>query len=72
MQVRPSGLGQLVADHPRCWAAHQSLTDPVHAAAAVAPRAHGRQARPPEDPLQVEVRDLSSFGRVFGPDGQVA
>jgi hypothetical protein len=26
--------GRLVAAHPRCWAAHQSITDPAHAAAA--------------------------------------
>ena len=64
--------GQLVADHVRCWAAHQSITDPAHAAAAVALRAAGRQDRPPEDPHQVEVRDLSSYDRVFGLDGEVA
>jgi hypothetical protein len=33
--------GRRVAGHPRCWAAHQSITDPGHAAAA----AQLRQAR---------------------------
>ena len=70
VQVRCTG--QLVADHPRCWAAHQSITDPAHAAAAVALRAAGRQPRPPVDPDLVEVRDLSSYDRAFGVDGQVA
>ncbi len=26
--------GRLVADHPRCWARHQTLSDPAHLAAA--------------------------------------
>lgn len=30
--------GQVVALHERCWAAHQSLTDPTHQAAASAMR----------------------------------
>ena len=33
--------GRQVARHLRCWAAHQSITDPAHAAAA----AQLRQAR---------------------------
>jgi hypothetical protein len=72
--VRVFAGGQLVADHPRCWAAHQSITDPAHAAAAVALRAAGRQSRPPVDAHHVEVRDLSTYDRMFGldVDGQVA
>ena len=71
-RVAVTCAGQSVVDHPRCWAAHQSITDPAHAAAAVALRAAGRQARPLEDPHQVEVRDLGSYDRVFGLDGEVA
>jgi transposase len=71
-RVQVTCAGQLVADHARCWAAHQSITDPAHAAAAVVLRAAGRQTRPAEDPHQVEVRDLSSYDRVFGVDGEVA
>jgi hypothetical protein len=71
-RVAVTCAGQLVADHPRCWAAHQSVTDPAHAAAAVALRAAGRQTRPLEDPHQVEVRDLGSYDREFGLDGEVA
>ena len=33
-EVRVTCLGRQVARHPRCWAAHQSITDPGHAAAA--------------------------------------
>ena len=51
----------LVAEHVRCWAAHQSVTDPAHAAAAVALRAAGRPPRESEDADQVEVRDLSAL-----------
>ena len=72
-RVQVTCAGQLVADHARCWAAHQSITEPAHAAAAVALRADGRQARPPvEDAHQVEVRDLGCYDRAFGLDGQVA
>ena len=71
-QVRVFAAGSWSPTTPRCWAAHQSITDPAHAAAAVALRAAGRQTRSPEDPHQVEVRDLSSYDRVFGLDGEVA
>jgi transposase len=71
-RVRVTCAGRLVAEHARCWAAHQSLTDPAHAAAAVALRAGGRQPRPLDDGHQVEVRDLGTYDRVLGLDGQVA
>ena len=71
--VRVFAAGQLVADHDRCWAAHQSITDPSHAAAAVALRRQSTRHRPAVDPLAVEVRDLSAYDRAFGlDDGQVA
>jgi transposase len=40
-EVTVTCQGRLAARHPRCWAAHQSITDPAHAAAA----AQLRQAR---------------------------
>ncbi|BCP14258.1 hypothetical protein MINTM021_11670 [Mycobacterium paraintracellulare] len=44
--------GHLVADHPRCWADHQTLTDPAHAQAAVAMRTQRRMiATGPADPM---------------------
>ena len=50
--------GRVVADHPRCWARHQSLTDPVHAEAAKALR-HDRASpcsRPRRRPRWSSVR----------------
>ncbi|WP_112248793.1 IS21 family transposase [Kribbella monticola] len=58
--------GVEVARHSRCWADHQSITDPVHAAAA----AELRQARrliavAPVD-TTVEHRSLDDYDRMFG------
>jgi transposase len=59
--------GMPAAGHDRCWARHQTITDPAHLAAAQALRA----ARPlaavpgPRD-SEVEQRDLSVYDGVFG------
>ncbi|MGW4898277.1 IS21 family transposase [Kitasatospora sp. NPDC004240] len=60
--------GRLVADHARCWARHQSLTDPAHADEAALMReghrlalAHGVVAAA----VEVEERALPSYDRVF-------
>lgn len=60
--------GQVVAEHDRCWARHQSITDPVHHAAARALAAHAAAApRPaPADLEGVEVRDLAAYDAAFG------
>jgi transposase len=68
----------LVARHPRCWARHQSLTDPEHAAAARALRgeaihqqaAHAATARaaalaPDSLGIEVEQRELGTYDRMF-------
>jgi transposase len=72
--------GEVVARHPRCWAAHQTLTDPEHAAAAAVMRADylldrrargaagsaaGCAAGAAEWDVEVEQRDLVSYDRVF-------
>jgi transposase len=67
--------GEVVARHPRCWAAHQTLTDAEHAAAAAAMRADylhqrargaaGTADRAAEWDIEVEQRDLVSYDRVF-------
>lgn len=69
-QVRVTCAGRDVGTHPRCWAAHQSITDPVHHAAALAMAAarHHRPATTAADELDVEVRDLTSYDAVFGVD----
>ncbi|MGW4825885.1 IS21 family transposase, partial [Streptomyces sp. NPDC004227] len=67
-----------VARHARCWARHQSLTDPEHAAAArhlreqvwqqQAARAHAARAAhlvPDGLGIEVEQRQLDSYDRMF-------
>ncbi|MER7585020.1 hypothetical protein [Kitasatospora sp. NPDC097691] len=67
-----------VARHPRCWARHQSLTDPDHAAAAdlmrgevihqqAARAATARAAVLAPDSLGIEVaqRELGTYDRMF-------
>ena len=66
--VTVSLSGKSVARHERCWARHQSITDPQHAQAAAAMRAElsrqHRQARP--DGQQVEQRQLADYDAAFG------
>jgi transposase len=62
---------QVVATHARCWARHQTLTDPDHLAAAAAMRAQQQHRKPDGD--QVEQRSLADYDAVFGlTDEQVA
>ncbi|WP_306370093.1 hypothetical protein [Nocardiopsis sp. CC223A] len=62
--------GELVADHRRCWAAHQTLTDPEHARAAARMRHQVRTARAPRPALEpVEQRDLACYDRLLGVEG---
>ncbi|MGI5378617.1 IS21 family transposase [Streptomyces sp. CA-251387] len=58
--------GTEVARHARCWARHQSLTDPTHAAAAKAGRDRARQRPVAADQLEVEQRSLDTYDRIFG------
>jgi transposase len=62
---------QVVATHARCWARHQSLTDPDHLAAATALRAQLHHRKPADE--QVEQRPLADYDAAFGlTDEQVA
>jgi transposase len=61
--------GRLVADHVRCWARHQTLSDPGHLAAAAQLR-HDRAAvsaagRRDQD---VQLRCLADYDAAFGLD----
>ncbi|WP_342751635.1 hypothetical protein [Streptomyces cahuitamycinicus] len=66
--------GEIVAQHARCWARHQTLTDPEHAEAGQAMRQEARR-RPTgqihavgsaSSPLiEVEQRELGSYDRLF-------
>ncbi|MCW4354617.1 IS21 family transposase [Hoyosella sp. YIM 151337] len=62
--------GRVVARHRRCWAKHQSITDPEHAEAAVALRRARLsvigQVSPPVPVGEVEQRPLSDYDTVFG------
>ncbi|NJC68073.1 IS21 family transposase [Planosporangium flavigriseum] len=60
--------GRQVARHERCWARHQSITDPAHRQAAADLRAARRLAAPAPLTAQVEHRDLADYDRMFGLD----
>jgi transposase len=64
-QVSVIAGNTLVACHARCWAAHQTLTDPEHARAAALMRAAHARSTPPPDQVDVEQRELASYDRVF-------
>jgi transposase len=74
-QVRVWGDGRLVADHERCWARHQTLSDPAHLAAAAQLR-HDRAAlgvtNARRDQDEVQLRSLADYDAAFGLDGEVA
>jgi hypothetical protein len=75
-QVVVTSAGVEVARHVRCWANHQSITDPDHAAAAAQLRAARALAAVPAIDTDVENRDLADYdhkpfgrwGEVFGDD----
>lgn len=58
-----------VARHTRCWADHQSITDPAHAAAAADLRRTRRLAAVRPVDTDVEHRSLSDYDRLFGLSG---
>lgn len=68
--------GAIVADHPRVWAKHQTLTDFDHSVAAKLLRqGRGDLLRPVPDATtgeEVEVRPLSSYDIALGLDGDVS
>jgi transposase len=59
--------GQLVADHARCWARHQTLSDPAHLQAAARLR-HEHTARSRVATDEVELRCLADYDHAFGLD----
>jgi transposase len=65
-RVRVRCDGQLVADHDRVWARHQTISDPAHVAAATALRRErvGR-LRPMAEP-EVETRCLADYDTALG------
>jgi transposase len=69
-RVRVTCEGRVVADHERCWARHQTITDPAHLAAAQQLRAARRVLAPVRGPAgagaEVERRDLAVYDALFG------
>jgi Mu transposase-like protein/integrase-like protein len=60
--------GELLADHERIWAAHQTISDPDHVEAAkVLRRKHFSVARPVSEP-QVQIRSLADYDAACGVD----
>jgi hypothetical protein len=71
-RVRVSCDGQLVADHDRAWARHQTITDPEHLAAARALRRDRLEViRPAAEPA-VEIRRLADYDAALGTGGGAA
>jgi hypothetical protein len=67
-QVQVSCDGRLVAQHERCWAGHQTITDPVHRQAAADMRVAAQHTPTPAVNSEVERRALSDYDRMFGLD----
>jgi transposase len=59
--------GRLVADHQRCWARHQTISDPAHLRAATRLRAE-RAAITGHDEREVQLRCLADYDAAFGLD----
>jgi transposase len=71
-RVAVSCDGRPVAVHQRCWAQHQSITDPAHRDAADNLRAAHRLASIAPIATAVESRNLTDYDRMFGLDSEVA
>lgn len=71
-QVQAFCGGRTVAWHARCWARHQSITDPAHRQAAADLRALAQRAATPALDAPVHRRDLTDYDRVFGLDADPA
>lgn len=63
--------GAHVACHRRCWARHQTITDPDHADAAAALRQAHRERPAPPAHDEVAYRDLADYDRLFGLDSDM-
>lgn len=70
-RVRVVCDGQPVADHPRLWAKHQTVSDPAHVEAAKKLQCQRLTVVGPPAQTQVEERVLSDYDHVFGLDQDV-
>ncbi|GAA3819964.1 IS21-like element ISMbo1 family transposase [Sphaerisporangium flaviroseum] len=68
-QVRVTCAGQQVACHQRCWAPHQTITDPLHRHAAAGMRRTFSQVATGSSDTEVEQRRLSDYDTLLGIEG---
>src|SRR5690242_18584154 len=68
-RVRVRCDGQVVADHQRIWAWHQSISDPAHVAAARVLRRQRVTALRGAPQPEVEIRALADYDAALGVDG---
>jgi transposase len=71
-RVRVCCDGQLVADHARIWARHQTISDPEHLDAARLLRRGRAELLRPVQADQVETRNLTDYDTALGLDGGAA
>jgi len=74
-RVRVWCEGDVVADHQRVWAKHQTISDPSHVKAAQILRQQRFALLPPASETEVEQRRLTDYDTalgVAGSDGEVA
>jgi hypothetical protein len=64
--------GNLVADHARIWAKHQTISDPDHVDAAKLLRRNRFEVISPPTYVEVEQRRLTDYDTLLGLDGPVA
>jgi transposase len=67
-RVRVCCEGKVVADHDRLWARHQTVSDPVHVAAAKALRQQRITILRPAPQPDVELRSLADYDTALGLD----
>jgi transposase len=60
--------GRLVGDHQRCWARHQTLSDPDHLQAAARLRHQRAAVTARRDEGEVQLRCLADYDAAFGLD----
>jgi transposase len=68
-RVRVTCEGQIVADHERIWAWHQTVTDPAHLAAAKALRRDRITIIRSPAETDVQIRALADYDAALGLDG---
>jgi transposase len=60
--------GELLADHERIWAAHQTISNPTHVEAAKVLRRKHFSVAAPVSESQVQIRSLADYDAALGVD----